>query len=432
MDIYTLAQEIIQRTGPIKENYKEEFLKIKKFDNPLFKGYSISETCNPVSCRLIIFFTDTLIPYFINNINIQSDKITRKIISNFTAVFNFIFYLIFDKYEYNEKNWIVQQINTILKGLKQENIEFFKQDICISFEKVPLVKDIKNCNFIMKINSDDTYLNNNFLNNNFYYVDDMLLEELKKVLNRCLSFWEIHVKVAGVEDMDYTYRIDDDLTYDEIHFSPIIVLPDKIQIFPINKDTGTILFYLFSDYKALNYMISEDSKLDVNKKIAEIFKNSASIVKQINDRLNQIGITINHNAIDLIKKFISCSYIFLALQNYNVFPKNKKYPETYDEIFTMFSNNKDKDKITAIKNMIYTTPINQSYYDFFVPAVGMKKALSPPASSVILKPSSQPPFVVQSHVKVNPGGDAIIKKNSGGSIKKKIFKKPKKTIRNIK
>jgi len=284
----------------------------------------------------------------------------------------------------------------------------------------------------MKINSKDTYLKYNF-----YHVDDMLLEELKKVLNRCLSFWEIHVKVAGVEDMNYTYRIEDEITYDEIHFSPIIVVPDKIQIFPINKDIGTILFNLFSDQETLLNMMQKKSQSEVNKQLKYVFNISGSIETVINNELEKMRVNRDPRDIQLIKKFIFCSYIFIVLQNCNVFPKNKKYPETYDEIFTMFSE--DKDKITTIKNMIYTTPINQSYYDFFVPAVSLQKALSPPASSVLSKPSSllpstPPPFSVSTDVArlKPPGGEAVINKRGGGSIKKKILKKPKKTIRNTK
>ena len=212
MDIYEEVNSILElnkSTGD--ENADEErintnlslyFAKFKKinFNEPLFKGPSITDICNPVSCRLIIFFTDTLIPYFIKNIipkntisedTISEDTIPKyveqhiNVINNFTAIFNFIFYLIFDKYGYNEKKWIVQQINSILKGLKNVSKDYLKEQICISFEKHPRVKGL--CNLTMKISKEANYK----LENSPYYDDDVLLEELKKVLNRCLTFWKI-------------------------------------------------------------------------------------------------------------------------------------------------------------------------------------------------------------------------------------------------
>jgi hypothetical protein len=137
----------------------------------------------------------------------------------------------------------------------------------------------------------------------------------------------------------------------------------------------------------------------------------------------------------LLTKFIFCSYIFIALQCFELFPKDKKYPETYDEIFTMFSNNKDKDGIDKIKEEIYkpnpSYPINKSLYNFFVPVggkSGMPKEYPPlPVST----PTTPPPFPVSTDLArfKPPGGEAVINKRGGGSIKKKIFKKPKKTIR---
>jgi hypothetical protein len=265
MDIYKTSTEIIefykqfyssgktitqeQRTTVDKDRAQNQYNKFKQinFSEPLFKGYSISESCNPVSCRLIIFFTDTLVPYFIKNIISNNDARIVEVILNFTAVFNFIFYLIFDNYEYNEKKWIVQQINTLLKGLStQENIDFLKKNICISFEEEPHVKITdKNCNFIMQISEEES---------SPYYVDNMLLEELKKVLKRCLSFWKIdnltyQLDDANKVDINNTYKIDAD---NKIYFSPICLdTPNQIQLFPIQKDIGNMIFNIFSDYDIL-------------------------------------------------------------------------------------------------------------------------------------------------------------------------------------
>ena len=109
MDIYKTSDEIIkfysknykeqedhlsvdqQRAQYVYDNYQQQLMQTN-FNEPLFKGYTISETCNPVSCRLIIFFTDTLVPYFIKNIVSRNTKKIDKVILNFTAVFNFIFF----------------------------------------------------------------------------------------------------------------------------------------------------------------------------------------------------------------------------------------------------------------------------------------------------------------------------------------------------
>ena len=40
-----------------------------------------------------------------------------------------MFFSIFDYYEYNEKKWVINQINSILKGLKQDDIAYFKKNI---------------------------------------------------------------------------------------------------------------------------------------------------------------------------------------------------------------------------------------------------------------------------------------------------------------
>ena len=91
----------------------------------------------------------------------------------------------------------------------------------------------------------------------------------------------------------------------------------------------------------------------------------------------------------------------------------------------MFSNNKDKDGIDKIKEEIYkpnpsypSYPINKSLYNFFVP-VGGKSGM----------PKEYPPLSVSTDLAKAPGGEAVINKRGGGSIKKRIFKKPKKTIR---
>ena len=382
MDIYKTSDEIIkfysknykeqedhlsvdqQRAQYVYDNYQQQLMQTN-FNEPLFKGYTISETCNPVSCRLIIFFTDTLVPYFIKNIVSRNTKKIDKVILNFTAVFNFIFFLIFDKYEYNEKKWIVQQINSLLKGLIQENIDYFKKNICISFDEQPRVK--KNdfdCNFIMQISTGDNYNSKN----SPYYVDDVLLEELKKVLKRCLSFWEIDDYenpgyAVAIGDTDYTYEITDE-NYNKICFSPFIVPPPKqIQLFPIEKDIGIMVFNMFSHYDTLMILMQEKDPSKVNEQLRGLFSQIETINQHTDMVDNFIGLNLSLDNIELINKFILCSYVFIILQSCKIFPKNKKYPETYDEIFTMFSNIDTK----MINTVTYLTKISSIRQNFFLP-----------------------------------------------------------------
>ena len=63
----------------------------------------------------------------------------------------------------------------------------------------------------MQISTGDDYNSKN----SPYYVDDVLLEELKKVLKRCLSFWKIDDYenpgyAVAIGDTDYTYEITDE------------------------------------------------------------------------------------------------------------------------------------------------------------------------------------------------------------------------------
>ena len=463
MDIYKLANEIIsdqriieEPSGPVTERrlaldknlyYSNELLKID-FSKPLCKGYNISETCNPVSCRLIIFFTDTLIPYFINNVNKTNNS--QLIIQNFSAVFNFIFYLIFDKFNFNEKKWIVQQINKLFEKLsKKTDVDFFRTCICINFEKL-VVKDTNN-NFGMMISIKENYLNESSKN----YPSDVLLEELKKVLDRCLSFWKIvnSESLKGEKFIDFlttSFSLDNEKENEFIMFSPIRVFPNQIQLFPIKEDIGTIIFYLFADWKELMYfyaqgLLSGTAAIDIQ--IPDLFNKITfdKIYKRIGEKLTKYPKIINNHS--LLTKFIFCSYIFIALQCFELFPKDKKYPETYDEIFTMFSNNKDKDGIDKIKEEIYkpnpsypSYPINKSLYNFFVPVggkSGMPKEYPPlsvsrptgPPPFPVSRPTGPPPFPASTDLAKAPGGEAVINKRGGGSIKKRIFKKPKKTIR---
>ena len=513
MDIYKIASENVKKGTDLEQlptdqekidlrnkiekdrlYYKEQFKKIK-FNNPLFKSYNITDTCNPVSCRLIIFFTDTLIPYFIQNIISQNPEVINKVIMNFTAVFNFIFYLIFDKYTNpNEKKWIKQQIDTLFKGLNKELLRntimpAFTDHICISLDDLTtVVKATTNCNFIMKISKEATTNSED----SPYYNDDVLLEELKEVLNRCLTFWEILPqeqanKIQSTKQIITTYKNSTNPDYDEIHFVPFIVIPNKTILFPIKEDIGIIIFNLFSNIEELRPLIDESAETEesnVVTKILSVYKLIRSIIDRINGVI-QSTMPIKMKPADIvsIRKFIFCSYIFIALQSSNIFPKNKKYPETYDEMFTMFSDINEE-------NFKERIPVySKNFYDFFVPARSSDAPLEDLPQTLIQPPEPLPeaavaaplssstarqyqqtstpqqpqqPQVPQEQVRLRPlppgwekfekdgkvyynnkekgilqqnfptgpgGGSRSTKKTS---IKKRILKKPKKTIRNTK
>ena len=344
MDIYKTSDEIIKFYSSLyssgqdrvildetkiqdvfQNRYEQQFMQTN-FNEPLFNGYSISESCNPV--------------------------------------FNFIFFLIFDKYDYNEKKWIVQQINTLLKGLIRANIDYFKKNICISFEENPRVKvDDFDCNFIMKISTGDVYNSEN----SPYYVDDVLLEELKKVLKRCLSFWKIDDYenpgyTVAIGDTDYTYEIMGK-NYNTICFSPFIVPPNQIQLFPIDKYIGNMIFSMFSDYNTLMMVMQEKNPSNVNEQLSALFSQIETIKQYTEMVVNHIDANLSPDVIISINKFIVCSYVFIILQSCKIFPKNKKYPETYDEIFTMFSNI----NTIMINDNRYLTNISSIRNKFFLP-----------------------------------------------------------------
>jgi hypothetical protein len=452
MDIYNLAKEKLIEDIRINNNtddagllsdkhikkYFENVDEFFKLRGNIFKGFGISETCNPVSCRLIIFFTDTLIPYFINNI--KKDKYASITIKTFSVVFNFIFYLIFDKFDFNEKKWIAQQINTIEKLINESDINYFKKNICINFEELR-VKNVIDNNFSFSISNKEKYLNKS----SKYYTNDVLLEELKKVLDRCLTFWKIinenkdesqliqSLISEGAQHKFSTYFDSANRENRSIMLSPIMVNPDKIKLFPIKEYDGTIIFNIFSDIEELKFLFGNESDMrypgssDLGDDITNFF--TEITFKKISERINQQLIDMKapsptNTVADLLAKIIFCFYTFIMLQLNYVFPKNKKYPETYDEIFTMFSNN-TKYNIDTIKSIIYTTPINKTYYDFFVPTL----PLSAPSASSVLPSAPSASSVLPSAPSASSVLPSASSEKRGGSIKKRILKKPKKTIR---
>jgi len=307
--------------------------KFKKidFNKPLFKGNDISQNCNPVSCRLFIFFTDFLIPFFIKNINGPEINI---VIKNFTAIFNCIFYLIFDNYEINEKKWIVNQIDKILKGLDEEIITDFKNKICISFKEPPIIKKIPStdppeCNFSMYIvNEDliDDYLSDEDkkmiyedkkLIDDFNKDNNILFNELANISKHCFPFLNFY-QVSTHNNF-----------YLQILFKPIIIKPTLKVLFPIKKDEGITIFTLFTDNEILLNIMQTDLNISDLKKRIDSFiieKNVEYNIQMLDDVKNKII------------KIIYCFYYFFYFQKQLIISKEKKYPETYEETFTIKYN----------------------------------------------------------------------------------------------
>jgi hypothetical protein len=127
-----------------------------------------------------------------------------------------------------------------------------------------------------------------------------------------------------------------------IVFSPICLYPpNEIQLFPIQKDIGNTIFRIFSNYDTLKMVMSQD--FAVNSEIDKVSKQKQQIEEYTKTVISSIKeLKLTHDDIELINKFLVSSYVFIILQSRDVFPKNKKYPETYDEIFTMFSNINDE------------------------------------------------------------------------------------------
>jgi hypothetical protein len=77
---------------------------------------------------------------------------------------------------------------------------------------------------------------------------------------------------------------------------------------------------------------------EVNAQLETLFSEIKNIEGYTTGILSKFNLNGSPDNIQLINKFMISSYIFIILQSCGIFPKNKKYPETYDEIFTMFSN----------------------------------------------------------------------------------------------
>ena len=301
--------------------YPEQFKKIN-LNEPLFKGYDITQNCNPLSCRLIIFFTDILIPYFIQNIFEKTQE--TKVIANFTAIFNFIFYLIFDNYEINEKKWIVLQIIEILKVFDNEQtpvstkkIDFVKK-LCISLESQ--IVDNSVCN--LKMIRDSPLNDISKINNHLYF-------ELIQVLQNCVPFWSLIKNIYIKEELDNT-----------IVLNPIIIDPQYIIIYPVKKDIGIKIFNYFADSSILKRLHQNS-----NERITLNY-NICNDIRDYNiKKIKQLHLGLNTNAelklAHLITRIIIGFYIFYILETLQLVKNDQNYPETFDELFTVFSPNDD-------------------------------------------------------------------------------------------
>jgi hypothetical protein len=160
----------------------EEF---KRYYIP-YNGYNATDTCNPVTARLIIFYNDKLVPflkkYYVQSTQRPESPTNYSITQVFIFFFQLIFYQNFYKYNDNEKTWLANQVsmieNNIIKNF--DTLNLFKEGT-----KFADVLD-----FINKNNKNETNPVNNYIYTtvNELFSDQSLSDPIKKLF---LNFMEI-------------------------------------------------------------------------------------------------------------------------------------------------------------------------------------------------------------------------------------------------
>ena len=276
-----------------------------------FFGPNITQTCNPVTGRLIIFFTDILMPFYLNSIIISKTSGEAPLTVTFNLIFNFIFYHIFNEYSENEKKWVIQQINTILNKLPEKYHDIFKKSICINLETTPFeVKEFSELNFVVVLDKTDVEQNK-------------IIEELKRVMKRCLPFWKIEtgrIFPCDFQPSDTNYKIVSSFYFNTSTDSGLFLVPIQVNIKspePMNEKLAYDLFYSLINFENLK-SINTDTQ-----NFMELFQSQRLIREESKSKSNT-------------------SFIILLICLKIKYPEiNKKihfYPETYDEMYTLFSN----------------------------------------------------------------------------------------------
>jgi len=99
-----------------------------------YNGYNATNTCNPVTARLIIFYNDKLFPflkkYYISSPAGSPEAPTNTlVIEVFIFFFQLIFYQNFYQYNDNEQTWLSNQVNIIENNIikNAHSLELFKE-----------------------------------------------------------------------------------------------------------------------------------------------------------------------------------------------------------------------------------------------------------------------------------------------------------------
>jgi hypothetical protein len=291
------------------------------FNKPLFSGPDVSAKCNPVTGRLIIFFTDILMPFFLNNITKPEtfEGETNMFNATFSTIFNFIFYHTFDEYSENEKKWVIQQINIILSKLPQKYHAIFKQYICINLDATPFeVKRLKGGDFGVKLHKDSVH-------------QTKLIEEFKKVMKRCLPFWKIvdnkdSINCDAKPINPTEWNIFSSQTQNNfLYLIPIKLIPSGI---PIKKEIAEVIFYTIGNFSKIESVIMQKTSTAT---FLQIFQDPTSILfpkKKNNERDPDE---------EMPEMIFMKLLIILKIKYQEIGKKIQFYPETYDEMYTLFS-----------------------------------------------------------------------------------------------
>jgi exosome complex RNA-binding protein Csl4 len=171
----------------------------KRFYTP-YNGYNATDTCNPVTARLIIFYNDKLFP-FLKKYYVQSSQRPEiptniLVIQVFIFFFQLIFYQNFYKYNDNEQTWLANQVNMIENNIikNSNSLNLFKQG----------TKFVDVLDFIKKHEENKKGPTNNYI---YKTVDELLKvpslsDPLKKLF---LNFMEVINKYYNGYYSQYFY-----------------------------------------------------------------------------------------------------------------------------------------------------------------------------------------------------------------------------------
>jgi hypothetical protein len=243
------------------------------------------------------------------------------IIFTFTCIFNFIFLHLFEEYSENEKKWVLQQINTILNRLPKNYHDDFKQYICIDLKESQVKSDLNKCNFrIPKVNYDPQI---------------KLFDDFKKVMNYCLPFWYIYKsgQPSKCPDVLNSYDMDD-----YILLTPIKVIQCAP---PLRSNFAKILYMSLYELIRNSDIDKGIDNFDLNR--FNLYIDTDNLYYKALKRLN-LQNPKKEKLIYFLKIFKKLTILWLTINTEEFQPdsqpsKNFIYPETYDQMYSLFNIN---------------------------------------------------------------------------------------------